>query len=168
MSVITSGAVAKHVSFERERGVYEVQVTPDLAHFVVTVASDVDRPENISRIFANMNGCSIPIFFIKLHRAAVSFAVQGDKMKDTEMCLKEHGWDFSMRRDLALVSVIASNMRDLTGCMVAIADALQRASARLYGVSDSHTSVQCLINSDRTGAALNELKLTFHLEDSLG
>ena len=55
-------------------------------------------------------------------------------------------------------------MRDLTGVMVDIADSLQSAGARLYGVGDSHNTVQCLIDAAQLDPAVKALRRTFRLK----
>lgn len=165
MSVAAQETTERHVSFERERGVYQIQVTRDVAHVVVEVGADAERPRRLMRVFRALAERSIPIFLIKLHHSAVSFAVEGVRVPDVERSLQGVALECAARRDLALLSIIASSMRDLTGVMVSIADALQETGARLYGVGDSHNSVQCLIEEARVEPALTQLRLVFGLED---
>lgn len=168
MTIAAQSAIAKHVSFERERGVYQVVVTPSLAHVHVMIPGEANRNERIQRIFECFAQAGLPIFFIKLHRLAISFALEGSRIDQAEKILQQLDLVFKLRQNLALITIRASSMRDLTGIMVTIADALQAANARLYGLSDSHTSVLCLIAGDRAIAALNQLKKTFELEDERG
>jgi len=156
-------STTKPVTFERERGVYDLRVTPDLAHVVVKVGLEPERTARIQKVFAALAERSIPIFLIKLHRTAVTFAVAESQLSDVETCLQNVAEGLRARRDLALVTVIASSMRDLTGVMVNIADSLQQAGARIYGVGDSHNSVQCLIEESRSKKALAELRDAFDL-----
>ncbi len=152
------------VSFERERGVYDVEVVRDIGHVVVKVGSGEDRNDRIARLFRQVADEHIPIFLIKLHRSSVSFAVRGDALERVEALLASKGERYRARRDLALVNVIASSMRDLIGVMVRIGDALQRANARLFATGDSHNSVQCLIEEARLHQAVHELRAEFGLE----
>ena len=165
MTMASHGGAARHVHFERERGVYRVAVTQGLAHVVVKVGADLDRTDRLLRVFHTLAGESIPIFLIKLHRMAVTFAMEESQIPHVERCMSANGFECRVRPDLALISVIASSMRDLTGIMVSIADSLQTAGARLYGVGDSHNSVQCLIDGAHLNEAIAQLKTTFALED---
>ncbi|MGC8666617.1 MAG: ACT domain-containing protein [Chthonomonadales bacterium] len=151
------------VSFERERGVYDVEVVGDIGHVVVKVGAEGDRNDRIARLFRQVADEGIPIFLIKLHRSAVSFAVRGDALERVEALLTSKGERYRARRDLALVNIIASSMRDLIGVMVRIGDALQRAGARVFATGDSHNSVQCLIEEARVSQAVNELRAEFGL-----
>jgi aspartate kinase len=157
---------ARPISFERERGVYDVRVTSQLAHVVVSVGSEDDRIERMQRVFRTLADQDIPIFLIKLHRSAVTFAVNEDLVPRLEQCLKDVAIGCRSRRNLALITVIASSMRDLTGVMVSIADSLQASKAKLFGTGDSHNSVQCLIDGDHVDASLKQLRSTFGLGDN--
>jgi aspartokinase len=167
MAVTAQGAAAKHVSFERDRGVYQVLVTQGLAHAVVTVGADEQRTDRLLRVFRTLADESIPIFLVKLHHTEVSFALEEAQIPLVESCLAAQGFEISTRRNLVLLTVVASSMRDLTGVMVSIADSLQEAGARLFGVGDSHNSVQCLIDGARLLPAISKLKETFSLEDQV-
>jgi aspartate kinase len=153
-----------NVSFERERGVYAIQVTYDVAHAVVSIDVDAGRSEAILRIFQALTNAGVPIFLIKLHRTAVSFALTGADVSRAEATFETAGFVGRTRRDLAMVVVKAASMRDVAGIMVDIADALYDAGARLYGTGDSHDSVQCLIEAQRVEAVIEQLRVKFGLE----
>jgi aspartate kinase len=160
------GMAARPISFERERGVYDVRVTPGLALIVANVGDGEDRTENMQRAFRALASHSIPIFLIKLHRSAITFAVNEALVPKVEGCLQSISITSRVRKDLALITVIASSMRDLTGVMVSIADSLQASNARLYGTGDSHNSVQCLIGGAHVDASVKQLRETFGLADA--
>lgn len=162
MTAHAARGAAKHVTLERERGVYDVQVTPGLAHIVARVRDDA-RTEQALLVFRTLADAGVPIFLIKLHRRAVSFAIDAAQEERVTVALVEVGMACSARHDLVIISVIARSMRDLTGVIVRVADALQQAGARLYGAGDSHNSVQCLVDAERVDDAVRELRLAFGL-----
>ena len=168
MSASAPDETIGHVSFERERGVYQVLTSDNLAHAVVTVGSGTDRTERIQAVLDALQSRSIPIFLIKLHNAAITFAVEANFVGAAENCVKDAGFSVQTKTGLALLTINASSMRDLSGVMVNIADSLQTAGARLYGVGDSHNSVQCLIDGQNVSAAVHQIKLTFGLVGSQG
>lgn len=168
MSATARNAAVKGVSFERERGVYDIRVATGLAHAEVQVGEDAERVKNIGSVFRALAEEAIPIFLIHLHARSVSFAIEESMLSKAQACLSRLSFDTSIRHNLARVDVVASSMRDLTGVMVQIAEALQEAGARLYGVGDSHNSVQCLIDGTRVEAAAAQLKRTFGLEGGRG
>jgi aspartate kinase len=156
------------VTFEREKGVYEVRITTGVAHAVVVVGQEADKTERVLGAFRKLAERGIPIFLIKLHSTAVSFAVAEGHVAGVESCLRDVARESRVRRDLALVTIIATSMRDLTGVMSSIADSLGRAGARLYGVGDSHNSVQCLVDGPHAEPSACELRRTFRLETPHG
>jgi aspartate kinase len=158
----------KHLYFERETGVYDVDVTDAVAHVIAAVGPPEGRAERVVRLFRAVADAGIPVFLAKLHGQEVSFAVEAERLSDVERVLAGTGYAYRARRDLAIVTVHASTMRDLTGVMVRIADALQLAQARMYGAGDSHSSVQCLIDGHSASAALNRLKAAFKVETAGG
>ncbi len=167
MSVATHGVAAKHVSFERDRGVYRITVTDGLAHVVVKVSKESDRQSQVLSIFRRLADAHIPVFLVKLHRAAVTFAIEAEKIPDVENCISDLNLGLVSSPDVALISIIASSMRELSGILVSIADSLQRAGVRLIAVGDSHNSVQCLVDGSRIDDAVCELKETFGLNDEI-
>jgi hypothetical protein len=48
--------------------------------------------------------------------------------------------------------------------MVEIADAIADAGAHLFETGDSHNSVQCLVEGDKTAASVDRLCEKFHLD----
>ena len=164
MSVPVSETQAPNVSFERERGVHAIHITRDVAHAEVVLADDSLRSARVLQVFRILANSGVPIFLTKLHRTAITFAVVGADLPRVESALKTVGLQTSARRDLALISVRAASMRDLSGVMVAIADALYAAGARLFETGDSHNSVVCLIESAHVDEAVRHLSATFHLE----
>lgn len=164
MSVPASETQAPNVSFERERGVYAILVTRDVAHAEVALEEDSLRPARILQVFRVLANSGVPIFLTKLHRAAITFAFVGADLPRVEAALKTIGVQTSARRDLALISVRAASMRDLSGIMVAIADALYAAGARLFETGDSHNSVVCLIENTHVDEAVRQLRAKFNLD----
>lgn len=164
MSVPASETQAPNVSFERERGVNAIQITRNVAHAAVALEDDSLRSARILQVFRVLANSGVPIFLTKLHRSAITFAFIGADLPRVEKALKTVGVETSARHDLALISVRAASMRDLSGVMVAIADALFAAGARLFETGDSHNSVVCLIESAHVNEAVRHLRKTFHLD----
>ncbi|HSV75202.1 MAG TPA: hypothetical protein VLH79_15705 [Chthonomonadales bacterium] len=167
MLASTRGATARHVSFERKRGVQRVTVSPDVAHLTVAAASTETCSADIGRVFSVVGDAGIPIFLIQLHSLAVSFSVERADEERAVSTVRGAGYACTHRSDLAILQVFASGMRELEGILVDIADALQEAGARIYGMGDSHDQVQCLIEAAAADAAVERLKLRFGLEDEV-
>ena len=163
-AVSTPASQGPKVSFERERGVYAIHVTRDVAHVVVALDGDGTRSDRIMQVFRVLADAGVPIFLVKLHRTAVSFSLVGADMPRAEAALHDAGLQPRARLNLAIVAVIAASMRAVSGVMVDIGDALYAAGARLYGTGDSHDSVLCLIEAERADVAVQHLCALFHLD----
>lgn len=161
------GQKSANLSFERERGVYAIRVMRDVAHAVISVGDDAMRTNRILQVFRVLADAGVSVFLIKLHRTAVTLAFAGADRERVESVLTGADLKATIRRDLALISVIAASMRDLSGVMVAIADALYETGARLYETGDSHNSVQCLIEGDKVTDAVAALCQAFHLDTGI-
>ncbi len=159
-----TGECIRDIRFERERGVYDVRVEQDVAHLVVRVPAGDDRNAAMSRILATLSASGIAIFLTKLHSDSLTFAVAGTSADAAETALTSAGYECDTRRQLAIISVIAASIRDLTGVLVQIIDALRLSGAKIEAVGDSHNSVQCLIDGSHVEAAAAGLRAEFHLE----
>ncbi len=153
----------QNVSFERERGVYAIEVMSGVSHAVIQVGEDAGRTGRISRVLSALAGAGVPVFLIKMHRDVVTLAFAGADTHTAIQTLSDNRLTADVRGELALVVVRAASMRDLHGIMVNIADALFDAGARLHETGDSHNSVQCLIEESRTDAAVESLCKKFEL-----
>lgn len=167
-SLVPSGVErGPRLSFERERGVYSLLVTHDVAHCVVSIGQDeAQRTERNLHVFQMLTEAGIPILMIKLHRTAVSFGVAERFVERTAAVFDGTDFKIKTRHGLGMVAVKAASMRDVSGIMVDIADALYEADAQMYGTGDAHDTVQCLIDADRMDALVTQLRAVFHLEEN--
>ncbi len=154
------------VIFERERGVYAIDLIRHLAHAVVEVAQGDELQANYLRVLRILADAEIPIFCVKLHRTAVTLACAEADLSLAEEALTGSGLRVETRRNLCLVAVRAAAMRDLYGVMSGISDALSSAHATIYATIDSHNSVQCLIEEARLEAGLLALRQRFNLAEN--
>ena len=157
---------ASNLAFERERGVNHILITRNVAHVVIRIEEDASRYERILEALRSLANSHIPIFLLKLHSSALTLAFAGVDAQAAAKALHDSGFKTHLREDLAIVAVQADSMRDLSGVMVQIADALFMASARLYETGDSHNSVQALIEGSKVEAAVKSLLQTFTLDGS--
>lgn len=151
---------------ERESGFYDFEASEGVAHVIVTVGPPEGRLERTLTALSAVAEAGVPVFLAKLHGNEISFAVDRDSLATVERALAGKGMTYRSRRDLAIVTVTTNTMRDLTGMMVRIADALQAAGARMYGVGDSHSSVQCLIDAQWVEPALRQLRAAFSQDNA--
>lgn len=165
MTVPTLENSSPNVSFERERGVNGLRVTRDVAHAIVEVGEESGRTVRILQVFRTLADAEVPVFLIKMHRSAVTLALAGTDLEGARIALEAADMKVTTRRDLAIVAVRAASMREMHGVISAIADALINAGAPLLEISDSHDSVQCLIEATSIPSAVACLRETFHLDN---
>lgn len=163
MSVSTPEGKGPNVSFERERGVYALQLVRDVAQGIVSVDDDAARNSRILHAFRALAASDVPVFLIKLHSTVITLAFAGSDTARTEQALAGAGLRATTRRDLAVVIVCANLVQDVSSIMVTIADALYSAGVPLLETSDSHNAVHCLIEERRSGEAIAALCRAFHL-----
>ena len=159
-------ARSNKVSFERERGVYGLRVTRDVAHAEVEVGNDSLRTQRVLQVFKVLANGDLPVFLIKIHISAVTLAFAGTDLAEANRILDEAGFKVTPRRDLALIAIRAASMRELPGIMTQIGDSLYAASAKLFEIGDSHDSVLCLIEAERVPDAVKALCAQFKLNPS--
>lgn len=143
----------RSVHFEKERGVTEVVVAPGIAHFVVRFpAGEGGEPEVAARRLALLQAFAeggVPVFLVKLHPGALSFAVREEPdISAGVQLLQGRGEEFTVQRDLALVSIVAGAMRDLSGVMATIYEALVGQGVTVCQTADAYNAVHLLVPGD--------------------
>lgn len=154
---------SNNVSFERERGVFGLRVTRDVAHAVVEVGGESLRAQRALLVFKALAEAEAPVFLVKIHATAITLAFAGTDLALASKILTDAGFKATLRRDLALIAIRAASMRELPGIMSLIGDALFSASAKLMEIGDSHDSVLCLIEAESVAAAVEALCRQFNL-----
>jgi aspartokinase len=152
------------VHFEKERGVTEVRILRGLAH--VTVRFPEPASQGRLALLQALAEASISIFLVKLHPGAISFAVRQDVVDPCERLLRERDADFSMLRDLGLLTTVAGAMRDLSGVMARMYGAMLAAGIGLRQTGDAHNAVLCLVPGEETDRAADALRQAFALSET--
>jgi aspartokinase len=153
------------VHFERERGVAEVSVTRGLAHVTVRLPGENIGSERL-RLLQELAAANVSLFLIKLHPDSISFAVRADVVDACESLLRDHGFDHTFLRDLSLVAVVAGAMRDLSGVMARIYEALVRVNVGVRQTGDAYNAVLCLVAGDEAERAAEALRDAFALREN--
>jgi len=160
---MASDNTGSSVHFEKERGVTEVVVAPGIAHFVVRFSAATGEADVAARRLALLQAFAeggVPVFLMKLHPGALSFAVRDEPDISAGVRLLEgRGEVFAVQRDLALLSIIAGAMRDMSGVMSAIYEALVGQGVTVCQTADAYNAVHLLVPgeaADRGAAALCE------------
>lgn len=151
------------VHFERERGVCAVQVRRGLSHVTVHLpASDVAGSR--LALLHLLAGAGVPVFLVKLHPCALSFAVRSpDAARQCETLLVQQGMRYALRGDLGLITVVAGAMRDMSGIMAQIYQALVGANVGVQQTGDAYNAVILLVENQAVDRAARALRQTFAL-----
>ena len=152
------------VHFERERGVTEVRVRRGLAHVTVHFEAGRVAGERLTLLQA-LAAESVPVFLVKLPPFALSFAVRADVVDTCERLLSARRARYTLLRDLALIGVVAGAMRDLSGVMARIYEALAGAGVSLRQTGDAYNAVLLLVAGDEADEAARSLRAAFALPE---
>jgi len=153
------------VSFERERGVTRVTTRRGLAHVTVHLPAEGEAGARLALLRA-LAQAGVPVFLVKLAPAVLSFAVRSDVVERCEELLAEQGGArFTLLRDLGLVTVLAGAMRDLSGVMARIYEALVQAGVSVRQTGDAYNAVILLVAGSELDRAGGALRRTFALAD---
>jgi len=150
------------VHFERERGVTEVTAVHGIAHVTVHMEPDAVAAGRLT-LLQRLAAANIPVFLVKLLPDGVSFALRESQVESGATLLREAGIAHTMARDLGLVTTIAGAMRDLSGVMAAIYEALVTEGIRVRQTGDAHNAVHCLVEGPAVERAAKALQEKFAL-----
>ncbi len=151
----------KNVYLEQERGVTEVVTETGYAHLRVRTGAGPDRQAVQLRILRTIAEQNIVITLTKLTPEWVTFAVRSEDCARAMGALTEAGYEAYCQAPLAMVTVIAGNMRESYGVMWRISEALTSVQAPLIETGDSHNTVRCLIPEAMAEAAAAALTRQF-------
>ena len=146
------------ISFERERGVTDIRVTGGMAHLIV---HDPDRQH--LTLLKGLADAAVPIRLVKFHPTGVSFAIRQTYLEGAGAVLDLQGLRYTTQSDLVVVSTIAGAMRDLSGVIAHIFEALIGAGVRVYQTGDAYNAVHCLVDASDAQRAESALRQRFEV-----
>jgi aspartate kinase len=161
-------APTRPLSFERERGITEVRIQEGLAHVEVRLPGRDIEAERLTLLQA-VAEAGLPVLLIKLHPDSVSFALPDATLAGrAEKLLVNRGYTYALEGDLALISICAGAMRDLSGVMAGLYDTMDKAGIRVAQTGDSHDALFALISGTNAGHSATLLRQTFGLSEGDG
>jgi aspartate kinase len=155
------------VRFEKDPGVTEVQVEPEIVHTQIYLPADNQTTERL-RVLQALASAQIPLFLMKIQPAGFSFALHERYVEACENILKGAGVSYHFTRNLVMVSPVAGAMRDLSGIMAQIYEALVQADVAILQTGDSYDAVHCLIPASDTNRAVESLTKQLLVKTPLG
>ncbi|MBC8138588.1 MAG: hypothetical protein H8F28_22135 [Fibrella sp.] len=160
-------APTRPLSFERERGITEVRVQEGLAHVEVRLPGMDIEAERLVLLQA-VAEAGLPVLLIKLHPGSVSFALPDTVIAQrAEKLLQDRGYTYAMEPDLALISICAGAMRDLSGVMAGLYDTMDKAGIRVAQTGDSHDALFALIAGTNAEHSATLLRQTFGISEGI-
>ena len=158
MTAQSGGSEAIH--FEKERGVTEVNVTRGVAHVTVELPPATLGKERLA-LLKLLAGENIPVFLVKLHPTGISFALRETFVEAGEALLVTHHIEHTLVTGLALVAVVAGAMRDLSGVMALIYQAMVGTGILVQQTGDAYNAVLCLVSGADGDRAADALRACF-------
>lgn len=158
----------EQTQFEKERGVSNVTLLRGVVHLRVQLSDAAEAgTEDAQRlgILEHLASENVPVFLVKLVPAGLSFALRSDAAERGLTVLRAINAQFTAVDDLALVSTHAGAMRDLSGVMADIYEALAGIGVRIKQTGDAYNAVLCLVPGDKAEAAQNALRQRFALPE---
>jgi len=154
------------LQFERERGVTEVRVQTGIAHVDVRLPGFDLEAERLV-LLQTIAEAGLPVFMIKLHPNAISFAMQDESFTVAiEKLLTERDYTHALERGLALLSIRAGAMRDLSGVMAGLYNVMDSENIRVAQTSDAYDAVFCLVPGVDVERGARSLRKLFGLPET--
>jgi len=153
----------ERVSFERERGVSAITVSPEVAYLVVRVPTPDHITEQRQQVLYLLHDAEIPIFLIKLQRHGISFGVDSERAEPARQVLEANGFQVQVKPHRVMVSIFAQNMRELHGVFAKVAEVLYEAGVAIEQMSDAHNRITCLIEATCAPMVVARLSEAFGL-----
>lgn len=153
----------ERVSFERERGVSAIVVSPEVAYLFVGAQSEPDPITVRQQILDMLAQAGLSISLIKLQRNGLSFAVPVEDLARTHQALSSASLQITVKPRLRVISIYGQNMRELHGVLAKIAEILNEAGVAIEQISDAHDRLICLISAERAQEVVKRIRKAFHL-----
>lgn len=150
-------------SFEREPGVTAIRVEHHMA--LVSVRFSEDTTQNRLRLLQVLAEARVPVNQVKLLPEGLCFVISENHASMCRSLLSQEKGEVSVLEDMALINTIAGAMRDLSGVIAQICEALLGAGIPNRQVGDAYDAVLCLVPSDDAPRAVAALREQFQLSD---
>ena len=152
----------RQLSFEREPGVTDIHV--EVGVVLVVVRFDQDNPLNRLSVLQKLAEARVPVNQVKLQPEGLSFVVGENYANACRSLLKEKNSSVTLLENMALISTIAGAMRDLSGVIAQICEALLTVGILHRQTGDAYDSVLFLVPTADAPRAVTALRQQFGLD----
>jgi aspartokinase len=150
-------------SFEREPGVTAIRVEKNMA--LVTVRFTDHITQNRLRLLQALAEARVPVNQVKLLADGLCFVISENHASVCRKLFQDEKKEVTILEDMALISTLAGAMRDLSGVIARICEALLSAAIPNRQVGDAYDAVLCLVPSGEAPRALAALRQEFGLPE---
>lgn len=150
-------------TFEREPGVTAIRVEHQMALVSVRFLDNI--PAQRLSLLQTLAQARVPVNQVKLLPEGLCFVISENHASACKNLLHDQKGEVSVLGSMALISTIAGAMRDLSGVIARICEALLSASIPNRQVGDAYDAVLCLVPAVDAPRALAALKEQFQLGD---
>lgn len=150
-------------SFEREPGVTAIRVESPMA--LVSIRFPDNTAPNRLRLLQMLAQARVPVNQVKLLPEGLCFVVSENHASACRKLLSQEKGEVSLLENMALISILAGAMRDLSGVIAQICEALLGASIPNRQIGDAYDAVLCLVPAGSAPRAVAALREQFQLDD---
>lgn len=130
----------------------------------IKVQAKKDQYDLQAHVFKAMAHEEISVDFINISPTSVVYTVTNDMTNKAVSILEEMGYEPTIERDCAKVSVVGAGMAGVPGVTFKIVTALSNKGIRILQSADSHTTIWVLVKQADLINAVNVLHDAFELE----
>ncbi|MFS0782245.1 aspartate kinase [Bacillus sp. 1P06AnD] len=143
------------------------QLVTGIAHLAkitqIRVNAKKDQYNLQTEVFKAMANASISVDFINISLTGVVYTVNEEMTDRAVQVLEEIGYEPSIIRNCAKVSVVGAGIAGVPGVTAKIVTALSEKGINILQAADSHTTIWVLVKEEHLASAVNALHDAFEL-----
>jgi aspartokinase len=149
------------VALERERGIIGVTGEKGYHHVAAMHGGGPDRATKERATFNALSQAGISVTMIKYHAHSVSFVLRAQDRRKAKDLIEGLGLESRSEGPMGILTIHASNMRELTGVMVTASEALMKVGAEIVQLGDSHRAIYILLPEPKLDEAVAAMQEAF-------
>ena len=141
------------------------------SRFVVALSAaegSLEHTQAQTAVYAALADAGVSLDMFTPCGSSLVFTVAVSQVAATETALTALGRAWTLRDDLAKVTLVGAGMHGVPGVMARVAECLAGAAVRVLQTADSHTTISVLIPAEDLAAAIDALHDEFELGGSAG
>lgn len=138
---------------------------PNIVQLSISFEGMEDSSAAELELFEKFADAGISIDLINVYPDKVLFTISEGNVDQAKAVLEKMSLEYSMKHDLAKVSVVGAGMRGTPGVMAKVVSALHSAGIDILQSADSHTTISCLVEQIKMADAMKALHEKFSLTE---